>query len=103
VKERGIDPVLDEVMQNMKCDRLYLSLDMDVIDPGFAPGVGNPEPFGLSPWDVRRVIERVGPAAVGMDINEITPAYDHGETALLGARLIREFIASKGRYLKKML
>lgn len=103
VKKQGIDAVLDEIMRNMRCDRLYLSLDMDVIDPGFAPGVGNPEPFGLTPWDVRRVIERVGPAAVGMDINEITPVYDRGETALLGARLIREFIASKGRYLEKML
>lgn len=49
VKEQGIDAVLDEVMQNMKCDCLYLSLDMDVIDPGFAPGAGNPEPFGLTP------------------------------------------------------
>jgi agmatinase len=87
--------VLDRALQNVKCERIYLSLDMDVLDPSYAPAVGDPEPFGLTSWDVRRVIERVAPMAVAMDVNEITPAYDRGETALLAARLIREFIAAK--------
>jgi agmatinase len=95
VKEKGIDAVLDRALQNVKCERIYLSLDMDVLDPSYAPAVGDPEPFGLTSWDVRRVIERVAPMAVAMDVNEITPAYDRGETALLAARLIREFIAAK--------
>ncbi|MEI6103063.1 MAG: arginase family protein [Methanothrix sp.] len=70
---------------------------LDALDPAFAPAVGNPEPFGLTSWDVKRVIERVAPKAIGLDINELTPAYDRGETALLAARLAREFIAAKAK------
>jgi agmatinase len=95
VHEKGIDLVLDRALQEMKCERLYLSIDLDALDPSFAPAVGNPEPFGLTAWDVKRVIERTAPRAVGLDINELTPAYDRGETALLAARLAREFIAAK--------
>jgi len=98
VKDKGIDYVLDRVMEDMKCERLYLSIDLDVLDPAFAPAVGNPEPFGLTAWDVKRVIERTAHKAVGLDINELTPAYDRGETALLAARLAREFIAANARY-----
>jgi agmatinase len=43
------------------------------------------------------VIERVSPKAIGLDINELTPAYDRGETALLAATLAREFIAAKAK------
>ncbi len=96
VREKGIDCILDLALQDMDGERLYLSIDLDALDPSFAPAVGNPEPFGLTSWDVRRVIERIAPMAVGMDINELTPAYDRGETALLAARLAREFIAAKG-------
>jgi agmatinase len=97
VHERGIDDVLERAIKKMNCERIYLSIDLDAIDPAFAPAVGNPEPFGLSTWDVSRVIERVAPRAVGLDINELTPAYDHGQTALLAARLARQFIARKAK------
>jgi agmatinase len=97
VKEKGIDYVLDKAMEGMDCERLYLSIDLDVLDPAFAPAVGNPEPFGLTSWDVLRVIERAAPRAEGLDINELTPAYDRGETALLAARLARAFIAAKAK------
>ena len=98
VKENGIDYVLDRALEGVNCERLYLSIDLDALDPAFAPAVGNPEPFGLTAWDVLRVIERAAPKAVGLDINELTPAYDHGETALLAARLAREFIAAKAKH-----
>jgi agmatinase len=98
VKENGIDYVLDRVMEGMDCERLYLSIDLDALDPAFAPAVGNPEPFGLTSWDVLRVIERAARKAVGLDINELTPAYDRGETALLAARLARAFIAAKAKH-----
>ncbi|MDD4163280.1 MAG: agmatinase [Methanothrix sp.] len=98
VKEKGIDYVLDRALESLNCERLYLSIDLDVLDPAFAPAVGNPEPFGLTSWDVKRVIERTAPWAVGLDINELTPTYDHGETALLAARLAREFIAAKAKH-----
>ena len=98
VREEGIDAVLDRALVKLKCERLYLSIDLDVLDPAYAPAVGNPEPFGLSSWDVKRVIERLAPRLVGLDINELTPAYDRGETALLAARLAREFIAARAKH-----
>jgi len=97
VFEKGIDYVLDDALDKLNCEQLYLSIDLDALDPAFAPAVGNPEPVGLTSWDVSRTIERAGPRAVGLDINELTPAYDHGETALLAARLAREFIAAKAK------
>ena len=98
VREEGIDAALDRAMERLQCERLYLSIDLDVLDPAYAPAVGNPEPFGLSSWDVQRVIERLAPRLVGLDINELTPAYDRGETALLAARLAREFIAARAKH-----
>jgi len=98
VLENGIDYVLDRAMASLNCERLYLSIDLDALDPAFAPAVGNPEPVGLTSRDVLRVIERAAPHAVGLDINELTPAYDRGETALLAARMARAFIAAKAKY-----
>ncbi|HNT72817.1 MAG TPA: arginase family protein, partial [Methanothrix sp.] len=95
VRERGIEAVLEEALAEVGTDEIYLSIDFDAIDPAFAPGVGTPEPFGLSSWDVRYVVDRVAPKAVGLDANEIAPQYDGGQTASLGAKLIREFIAAK--------
>ena len=98
VREEGIDAVLDRALEKMQCERLYLSIDLDVLDPAYAPAVGNPEPFGISSWDVQRVIERLAPRLVGLDINELTPAYDRGETALLAARMARDFIAARAKH-----
>ena len=98
VREDGVDAVLDRALQALPCDRLYLSIDLDVLDPAYAPAVGNPEPFGLTSWQVKRIIERLAPRLVGLDINELTPAYDRGETALLAARLAREFMAARAKY-----
>ncbi|MDD2755428.1 MAG: agmatinase [Methanothrix sp.] len=97
VFEKGIDYVLDDALERLNCEQLYLSIDLDALDPAFAPAVGNPEPFGLTSWDVLRTIERAGPRAVGLDINELSPAYDHGQTALLAARLARVFIAARAK------
>jgi agmatinase len=95
VRERGIEVVMKDVLKEVGCDEIYLSIDFDAIDPAYAPGVGNPEPFGLSSWDVRHVVESVAPRTIGLDVNEIAPAFDGGQTAALGAKLIREFIAAK--------
>src|SRR2546426_951607 len=73
-------------------EKVYLTIDTDAIDPAFAPAVGNPEPFGLTPLQVKAVVNTLAPKLVGMDINEVSPAWDQGQTALLAARLIREAI-----------
>jgi agmatinase len=70
---------------------VYLSLDIDVVDPGFAPATGTPEPFGLPPATVRELIGVIAPHAVGFDVVEVTDA-DTGETATLAAKLLRRFV-----------
>jgi agmatinase len=70
---------------------VYLSVDIDAADPGFAPGTGTPEPFGLSPATMRDVVERVTPHATGFDVVEVNDR-DDGQAATLGARLLRAFV-----------
>ncbi len=94
VAEKGIKNVLDEVIEYLDCSKIYLSLDMDALDPSFAPALGTPEPFGLDALDVREVIRTLAPMSVGFDIVEIAPEYDGGQTAMLGTKLMREFIAA---------
>lgn len=91
--ERDIVTLAREALDSVRRDRIYLSVDMDVIDPAYAPAVGNPEPFGLSPTQVREFINVLGGTLVGLDFVEVSPPHDHGETSLLAARLIREAIA----------
>ncbi len=92
VEERGIRSVLDEVSELIGDDSLYLSIDADAIDCCMTPGLGKPEPFGLSPKDVRAVIRRLSKNAVGFDYVEVLPN-DEGQTAMVAAHMIREFIA----------
>jgi agmatinase len=101
VFEMGIEAVLDEADHYLEgCDKIYLSLDMDAIDPSFAPGLGTPEPFGMTPREVRTVIRHFAPRAAAFDLVEISPEYDAGSiTSVLGAKLIRDFIAAKWKAL----
>ncbi len=94
----GIEAVTRELQERIR-GPVYLSIDMDAIDPAYAPALGTPEPYGLTPRDVRQVIACLAPQIVGFDLVEIAPAYDSGGTALLGARLVRDFIAASARAL----
>jgi len=94
VREKGVKAVLAEALEHLECDKIYLSLDMDALDPSFAPGLGTPEPFGLTDIEVRDIIRVLAPMSIGFDVVEISPEYDGGQTALLGTKLLREFIAA---------
>lgn len=74
---------------------LYISLDMDVLDPAFAPGVSHPEPGGLSTREVIRIIQSVeAPVIVGADLVEYNPDLDFQEiTARAAAKLVKELAA----------
>jgi len=98
VFSNGIESVIDDIRKEIK-GPIYLSVDMDVIDPAYAPALGTPEPYGLTPRDVREVISGLAPKIVGFDLVEIAPEYDSGGTALLGAKLVRDFIAASARAL----
>lgn len=78
-----------------ECRHIYLSIDMDVYDPAFAPGVGNPEPGGLSPHDVLPLVARLASdeRIVGIDIVEVSPPSDVGEiTSILAAKTLQQAI-----------
>jgi agmatinase len=78
----------------------YLSVDIDVLDPAFAPGTGTPEIGGLASWQLQSLLRRLsGLAFVGMDIVEVAPAYDVAEiTALAGATVVWEYLALMGKH-----
>jgi len=96
VHRDGMAKALDRALKAVDREKIYVTIDIDGIDPAYAPAVGNPEPFGLSPLDVKLLVNTIGPRLAGMDINEVSPQYDSGQTAILAARLVREAIISLG-------
>jgi len=75
-------------------DRIYLSVDLDVLDPAFAPGVGNPEAVGISSRELYDLITTLkNKKIVAADMVELNPTYDNGSTASLAAKMIATIIA----------
>lgn len=100
VEDLGSEGIVRETMEYLGTEKIYLSLDMDALDPAYAPGLGTPEPFGLQSMQARDLIRGFAPYSIGFDVVEISPVFDNGQTAILGAKLLREFIAAhsnKGR------
>ncbi len=93
-REIGWRRAVEEALEALDTNKVYLSIDIDGIDPAYAPGTGTPEPFGLEPMDVLRIIDFLAPKLVGADITEVSPPYDNGNTSALAARLVQEIIAS---------
>ena len=94
VREKDIGKVINE-LDSRGMQKIYFSIDMDGIDPSEAPGVGTPEPYGIRATDVRALINHFAGRIVGFDIVEMTPVYDNGNTSMLAAKLIQDFIGSK--------
>ncbi|MGI0131746.1 MAG: agmatinase [Thermoplasmata archaeon] len=92
VQREGIESAVQKALNMLKTERVYISLDIDAIDPAYAGGTGTPEPFGLTPRDVKYAIGQVAPRLAGLDIMEVSPHYDQGNTSALAARLAREAI-----------
>ena len=91
----GLDAVLDEAIAiaTSDCDAVFLSVDVDVVDPGSAPGTGTPEPGGLTSRQLLDAVRRIAmETPVGaMDVVEVSPPYDQAEiTAYLGNRVVLE-------------
>lgn len=76
----GLDTVLAAIKARIGERPCYLTLDIDCLDPAFAPGTGTPEPAGLSTSQVMTFLEALAPLnMIGMDCVEVAPAYDHAE------------------------
>ena len=93
IQDEGVEKTFKKALNMMKREDIYFSLDIDGIDPAFAPGTGTPEPFGLSSLDVKTCIKMLAPRMVGFDVTEVSPPYDKGNTAILAARLVIEVIS----------
>ena len=98
IGHRGLDDCLTEAMTiaTDECDGVFLSVDIDVCDPGHAPGTGTPEPGGLTALQlldsVRRICMEV--PVVGVDVVEVSPPYDHADiTAALANRVVIEALS----------
>lgn len=77
-----------------EADQLYISVDMDAFDPAFAPGVGNPEPDGLSVSEVYSLLEAIRSKGIaGFDAVEVVPPYDLGVTSSLAGKTLFELIS----------
>ena len=95
---RGLDDVLTEAfaIATDECDAVFLSVDVDVVDPGMAPGTGTPEPGGLTSRQLLDSVRRIAmelPIA-GIDVVEVSPPYDSAEvTAFLANRVVLEALS----------
>jgi agmatinase len=99
---RGFEECLTEafVIATDECDGVYLSVDIDVCDPGHAPGTGTPEPGGLTARQLLDAVRRIAYElpVVGIDVVEVSPPYDHADiTAALGNRVVLESLSGIAR------
>ena len=91
----GIDAALDIVRTRAGDAPVYLSFDIDGLDPAFAPGTGTPVVGGLASWQGLEFVRGLEPLnLIGMDLVEVAPAYDHAEiTAIAAASMAFDWMA----------
>ncbi len=90
---------LQKVLPQIQNRPVYVTLDIDVVDPAFAPGTGTPEPGGCTAREIIQAVNMLGGLnLVGFDLVEVSPTNDHADiTAILAAKLVREVILQFGR------
>lgn len=105
LKEHNIKTISDKEIRNGDGPKLvkdalsafsktYVSIDLDVLDPAFAPGVGNPEAVGITSREMFDMVYAMGGSKIScVDIVELNPTYDNGATASLAAKLMSTIIA----------
>ncbi|GKS67722.1 agmatinase [Nitrosarchaeum sp.] len=98
LQKQGIENIANSILNKLG-KNVYISFDMDCIDPSFAPGVSVPVPFGLSSIDCVYLLQRIAEKGIiGMDIMEVCPSFDiKDRTSHLASRMISEVLYSSGR------
>ena len=99
IHHRGLNAVLDESFATLTdgCDGVFLSVDIDVVDPGMAPGTGTPEPGGMTSRELLEAVRRIclELPIVGIDVVEVAPAFDSADiTAILANRVVLEALSA---------
>ena len=99
VARRGVEEAADRIRERVGALPVYLSIDIDVLDPAHAPATGTPEPGGLTTRELQMLLfSLVGLNIVGADVVEVSPAYDHAQiTALAAAGLVFDLLALLAR------
>ncbi len=97
IREQGIKQVANSVVSRLG-DKVYVSFDMDCVDPAYAPGVSVPVPMGLNSTDAVYLLKEIAKKGiVGMDVMEVCPSFDiKDRTSHLASRIISEVIYSSG-------
>ena len=99
IHHRGLNAVLDESFATLTdgCDGVFLSVDIDVVDPGMAPGTGTPEPGGMTSRELLEAVRRIclELPVVGIDVVEVAPPFDSADiTAILANRVVLEALSA---------
>jgi agmatinase len=94
VARRGVDEAIDRIRDRVGGRPVYVSVDIDVLDPAHAPGTGTPEPGGLTTRELQLILRGLdGLNLCGADVVEVSPPYDHAElTALAAANVVYELL-----------
>ncbi len=86
LSNQGVQAIAERIRNRCGDYKVYLSLDIDVLDPAYAPGTGTPEAGGPSSGDILRLLRALkGLPIVGCDVVEVSPAYDHAEITSIAA------------------
>lgn len=96
VEEHGVPAALERIRHRVADKPLYISIDIDVLDPSHAPGTGTPEAGGLTSRELLRILRGLADLnIVGADVVEVAPAYDHAQiTAIAASHVVYELITA---------
>ncbi|MFB7890747.1 agmatinase [Microbacterium sp. NPDC056044] len=94
IEERGIEAAIERVRRRVGEKPLYISIDIDVLDPAHAPGTGTPEAGGMTSRELLRMLRALSDLnVVGADVVEVSPAYDHAQlTGIAASHVVYELV-----------
>ncbi|MEL6977194.1 MAG: agmatinase [Pseudomonadota bacterium] len=94
IHRNGVEAAIDRLRDRVGDAPIYLSFDVDGLDPAFAPGTGTPVPGGLASWQALELVRGMaGLRLIGMDVVEVSPPFDHAEiTALAAATVAHDWL-----------
>jgi len=96
ITKKGTSEIIKEIKNTIfSYENVYLSIDMDILDPAYAPGVQNPEPEGIKTNELIDILCSLSDhKIIGFDVVEVAPIYDTGITAISAAKIILELLSS---------
>ena len=94
IEEHGVEAAIDRILTRIGDKPLYVSIDIDVLDPAHAPGTGTPEAGGLTSRELLRILRALRERdIVGADVVEVSPAYDHAQmTGIAASHVVYELV-----------